>query len=332
MTRIWRNIDGKAGVSGQTGAALEGKGERLGDLVLHVGFGRCATTTLQHAVLAKHPQVVLLGRPYKDPDTRVLLHRVMTEESLTYDGNELRSVITSARKALRQPRILVLSDENLVASRFDVGLIAERLRAACYPCRVVLTVREQRSWMRSYFLSGGGNARDEHGEKLGYRKCWRQWMSGYLRSRYSRTNQLAGLRYYSVASCYARAFGRENLTVLPFEKLRENPESWASDAARAFCLSEPEFKSLLTQKHEKKSPGPRMAALRAFHPAALASLPLKKWTNLPRLAWQCLRGDSNRSMSFAPWLPELRKLYAEDNRKLGEAFDLPLGKYGYLLD
>jgi hypothetical protein len=62
-------------------------------LVIHPGFAKTATTSLQQGVFARHPQIHYLGVPAPDPALDALLRRIPREDSTRFDLEAARAAL-----------------------------------------------------------------------------------------------------------------------------------------------------------------------------------------------------------------------------------------------
>lgn len=130
--------------------------------VIHVGYPKCASTSLQK-VFQSNPAIYYLGRgvtgnmiDYIDDDVTQLCEIELKTRRLTsYDPDHARDVILKhIAIAKMQSKQLVLSSEYFSIDDFDNIDLCEkirRLRAIFGSASILMIIRNQFDWLKSYY-------------------------------------------------------------------------------------------------------------------------------------------------------------------------------------
>ena len=124
-------------------------------LFIHVGYPKTATTTFQKHVFPNHPEIDYLGKfipghRYRDERLYPSIDRLMTVDESRYEGVVgLRELIDACREQCSK-RVMLISSESFVhVTAVNLGLVAQRVKAAFSPCKIIITIREQLDIIRS---------------------------------------------------------------------------------------------------------------------------------------------------------------------------------------
>ena len=184
--------------------------------LVHIGFHKTASTLLQRLLFARRD----LGfeRPLDD---RVRIQGDFVNVGPFDVMPELtaRAYQRSAQEAASHGRTLVISHERLSgypgSGAFDAPLIAERIKNCLPDARILIFVREQCDLIGSYYLQyitdGGSMSFGRFTSPLQPRM--------YRRPQFN----LDTFAFVKTIAYYRRLFGSENVLVVPYEALREEP-------------------------------------------------------------------------------------------------------------
>lgn len=193
----------------------------------HIGYAKSGSTWLQTHFFPRHPELHHLGRARGDwiinDRIRLLLWRDYIENlSFMFAPENGRREIEEQiiRAGELGKRATGISHElltNPVHGRIDLAQRAERLKETMgAETHIVMIVREPLSWILSLYkgLVKEGGLYESLDEFLFY------FYFDYDRSPFS------ALFYDRVFDLYASLFGEENVSVLPFELLKESPQRY----------------------------------------------------------------------------------------------------------
>lgn len=305
-------------------------------LCVHIGFPKTATTTFQQHVFPAHPDIEYIGKfipgfGYRTDALASNIGRLITSDSVSYAGvgalrDEVNAIIRSSSR-----RIVLLSSESFVQEQAtDRGLVAKRLFEAFGPCRILITIREQLSIIRSFFAMHG-----QYGQYLFLTKhedeafvlplSMSDWLKFALR--HPDRNFPSMIRYADVIDCYCGLFGRHNVGLLVYEEFVHDPTAYVQRLADFLHVDPEEMARLQSGRHEHRSRPRRVpTANPAPVPGLLGRLSARLRDRNPAASTVALSTEIPE-----PWLTQLRDQYRPGNRRLAEVYGLPLERYGYIL-
>jgi hypothetical protein len=129
------------------------------NFLIHVGFSKTATTTLQKHLFAKNSQLEYLGKPFQSDSLKTHIDRLLRQETTTFDSSsaiqEISMFLLNPRDSMK--KWLVLSEEKFVSCSKvrDKGVVARRIKDVLNPSRILFTIRNQFDILRDAYLSGG---------------------------------------------------------------------------------------------------------------------------------------------------------------------------------
>lgn len=178
---------------------------------LHIGLGKAASTTLQRVVFNKlDNNIEFVGRTgVERTDRNIAISSVTHLNSFLYNEEEnLKSL------NLDNSKRLLISDENLSTfRRTDPYIMANRMKKILGDSKVLLITREPIDWLNSLYFF-----RLERAEDDAYQNH-NEWLRSSLRTK-SIGSPLLQVHYAKIYEIYANVFGKENITILPFEMLK----------------------------------------------------------------------------------------------------------------
>lgn len=195
----------------------------MNQLLIHIGYPKTATTWAQHNLF--NAEACGFGSLLSEKSDRQHFNDLVIgpDAAVPFPTriDELNDEISRVATNL----VPVISAESLVGvgtnwlPRADAKLIAERLKQLFPEARILLTIREQNSWLHSeytQYIRGGG---------------WKPF-SDYLNP-VSITKQISAramwmnyLLYDRTITIYREAFGEKNILVLPLEKLKADAQDF----------------------------------------------------------------------------------------------------------
>lgn len=202
----------------------------MDNVLIHIGYQKTGSTWLQRKLFVRGNDVFepinerdigasnLARYFFKDMDNNVLSPFDSNQENIR---DRLDKYLD--KKPIPQDKIPVLSNERLAgnahAGGFDAAHIASRLKSTFPNAKVLITIREQRSFILSiYFqyLSRGGTMS----------------LNRYLNSQYDGKRPYFSphhIDYMPLISHYCKLFGKNNIKILPYELLEANSGKYISE-------------------------------------------------------------------------------------------------------
>lgn len=195
------------------GAALAHRGSTVSgsDILLHIGYHKCASTVLQDQLFARAdgPFRMATNEP-----RHALVHRFVVPQPLCFDPQETRAHYEPYIEKIRSGgHIPVLSHERFSgyppSGGYDSGNIAERLHATFPEARILMLIREQRASIFSMYLQyitdGGELSLSAY---LDDQKPYLKRMPAFSAEFY---------RYHRLLRHYRKLFGSDRVLCLPCE-------------------------------------------------------------------------------------------------------------------
>jgi len=299
-------------------------------MVIHPGFIKTGTTSLQEFLFFVHPQIHAFGHPHgSDVDVRIsqALRRI---EGFDDDPQALRSALAAGRETCPGDRVPVLSDETLTADPHLTASVARRLHAHFPQARILFTIRRQEDMIRSFYGRHGrvlfnvpAPWRDRHVDFAAWLDhAWRNRPAGVLGvADYQRTIEI-----------YRTLFGAERIGIVLLEEWVADHAAFADRLSAMLGIDAATTRRLLGNRRTHGQETARYVhydRLRKRFPAAgrmADHLP----AGLRGFAGGFLkRGGTQRVDYPAGWPEKLGDLYRDGNRKLAQQYGLPLREYGY---
>lgn len=294
-------------------------------VVVHPGFVKTATSTLQMAVFPKLEGVNYLGMPADDPKVASAISALCQVDGVRYDSASLRGALT---RHLDDERINVISHENFTYYRSkDKSLIAYRIKELFPDAKIIFTIRNQRDLIRSWYLQ----KRRPHRPFMSFKTWWKNI------TMYPYRTILDDVEFDSVIGCYEQLFGPENVGVFLYEVLRDKPDLFSRDVAALTGMNADAMTRALERNRLNPSVTTRHLAFSRFVtnyvPAALAdtfeaAVPVKAMARFRE--WQA-RGARPKIRLSTKQDRYIINLCAAGNRRLAERRGLPLQQFDYPL-
>lgn len=207
---------------------------------VHAGFVKTATSTLQHAVFARHDEINYLGLPAPRSDLGQVIHALAKADSTRFDLGRARRTVAPHLRPAPPRRITLVSYENFVLyESTDKGVVAQRLRDIFPDCQILFTIRRQQDIIRSWYLQKLAKYLDG----LNY-LSFDQWFA--IKMAEPHKSILSDLDYHSTISYYESLFGRERIKVFCFEQLVDDRATYARAMADCLNVDAGQFADLLS--------------------------------------------------------------------------------------
>lgn len=296
---------------------------------LHIGYAKCASTTLQHHFFRDHTGIANLGRPAPHRDIRQTIDVILDAaqatrtESAKADTGRCREVWRNQLAlAALAGKIVAYSHERLTHSQYyktpSDTTLPELLRSIVGPCKIMIVIREQLHVLESYYL---------HKTRAHTYLPPDEWLET------NAAGLVQMLQYDKLSSAYCSVFGQENVGIFLFEELRDRPADFANRICRFMGVDPKIGAELLKDKRENIRRSSRMlwyASVRSRlwpHFRVSEYLPDAVVTGWNHFLQRGKRAEASFSEDR---VRTLEKLYAAANSNLIREFDLPLKQFGYL--
>lgn len=308
----------------------------MGQTVFHIGLPKTATTTLQ-SVMMRHPQVHYLGKTLRDtmkPSDSLEIARAI----LFMDEARFRAALPALADRLGELKAgaacVFISDEAFTLAEFmmigrgwgrqtvtDHEVIAERMHRLDPDAGIHVTVREQVSFLKSYY--------NQH-VRIGMIDGDFDSLIANELKHLPHRSLLNLLRYDELHAAYGARFGADNLLVELFEDSARAFGPYL-DRVSAFCGVSPERARALWAGARKNTssrfvlrPGARLVKDRA--PGLFRLLPRPGRNALTRAL---LTRPVPPARLDPARLAELRAVFAPSNARFGARLGLDLRERGY---
>lgn len=310
----------------------------MSTIYIHIGSPKTGTTTLQKNVFPFHKNIQYLD--WESLNEIDGFEKVFYCDSL-YDNIDefalIKEALTERHKNLQKNGIPILySRQHLVQPVLDVGCTAERIVNLFGKPKILLTVRNQLSAIKSQYL-------------WSLRGLSQPWLSSFpmrdfnkyvqgavrnpgLRGRYM--NFLQKFDYGAIAKKYATIIGAENIKILLFEDLVSDKEKFTREFSEFVGIDKETTLGLLADNH--KNPAFTQRQLTYYYMKAV-SLPLgvqyltRAW-KLPAFIQNYLsKGQGSGVQLNDTSMKLLKEHYMSGNQYLVDTFGVTLARYGYPL-
>ena len=249
----------------------------MSPLVLHVGLPKTGTTALQHFLFAQHRGIDYFASTANAGQRSAevqqwldaFLERVRTIDDVAFNYPKEREdigryICDSARTT---SSTVLISDEGFTA-RMGIGIGSRAFRLVkLFPgAHVLLVVRNPFELLRSNYAQGLTNIR-----KRPFIGSFPSSFDSFVREGLDRPNHplspITTILYDKIASHYVELFGRDNVTVLLYEELRNHPELFLQKLSA--CLSVDSDETARIYKQNSRPINTRPSAADIFYRAKL---------------------------------------------------------------
>lgn len=201
--------------------------------LLHIGYPKCMSTTLQRDFFAKHPEIDFWGcgragsaHGWLDDQLAALCEGSLRyENSLHFDMEKSKGIFSDRLKTSNDndaTKVICLSSESFsFTMHFDVDPVikANRLKELLgKDTKILFVIRNQLDLFKSY-----------------YYECVRSGYCGYFDDfinyhyHYQFHSILSDMTFHPLYKVYCDLFGEKNIKVIPMESLIDNPAAVLSE-------------------------------------------------------------------------------------------------------
>lgn len=299
-------------------------------MIIHPGFIKTGTTSLQDFLFYAHPQIYPMGHPHRaGVDARISLG-LRRIEGFDDDPQQLHDALTTALDACPADRVALLSDETLTADPRLTATVARRLHRHFPQARIVFTLRRQHDMIRSFYGRHGRvlvNTPAPYGDR---HVAFDAWLEHAWRNRPAGVLGVAD--YARTIEIYRALFGTERIAILLLEEWTADEGAFADRLSALLGVDAATTRQLLGHRRTHAQETSRYVQydrLRKRFPRTGRLL-----TQLPSgaRAWGggfLKRGGRQRIEFPEGWEEKLAELYRPGNRELIERYGAPLREHGY---
>ncbi len=223
-------------------------------IIIHPGYERTATSTLQDSLFGKHPGILSIGRPWNE--TTLNFVKELRRNDLFYNKDLVTSYFDKLGINKNINKTVVLSDEAIFRANYDkngspvsVKLHAQRVKEIFPNSQVLLTIRNQFTLITGYYMSQGRivNAPDPFSNRYITIGSWLRWC--LERWEFS---ILCHFDYWAVIKMYIELYGEENVHVLLYEEFANDQENFLKKLSPILGINVEDAIELLCNQHQNK--------------------------------------------------------------------------------
>lgn len=298
----------------------------------HIGFPKCASTSLQKSLFPNLDGWEYLGRFYKDgqdsyaDSVGCFVNSVCKTDSIYFDFNgfSLDDILNDPNKNY------LISSELFSLNIVDRGVIAERIFSFFPDAKILILIRNQKDLLMSLFCfivrQQGRSSNLAFGKPT--IKSINEWLSDQFE--FYERSAVECLRYHELVCKYIDLFGFDRVEVALFEDFAARRPVFISSIERFLGVSIRD----LNVGHEKA----RSTRARMFYSKIRANVDLGRGVSIKSLIPSLLHGRLERFLDsgegYGPTISEtndaaLREIYSPGNRKLGVLLGRNLSSLGY---
>ena len=303
--------------------------------IVHIGYPKAASTTLQRNLFAEHYEINNLsanGYTVKDfQDNKNMQKLYDNLVKLTgieyYYSDNLKLFNNVITKYMSSEKRNLFSEESLLNQSFgDNYLKAYRLKEIFPNAKIIIVLRDQINLAKSKY--------DMHSFiKIGNKKrylTFYQWLEREFEN--PNSSFLNGLRYYETVSLYKKIFGENNVGTFLLEELSENTDVFAQKLSEFINVDANKTKHLLENKSLNIAKSHHVHNLRVkFIPGIQFSKVLPKSTHKYLINKLTEVLPSKKSVMSQYHVDKMHETYGLSNRKLMDEFGLDVARYNYPL-
>lgn len=288
-------------------------------VVVHIGFPKTGTTSLQQRLFTQHPGLISFGKPAPTKAGAEVVDCLSNLQATAADISRARKNWLNELAALPDDgRTVVLSNERLSAYKYyaDPTAMADRLGQIVGDVKIMITIRHQVSLLESYYL---------HVTKRGNYRTLEEYLSASIRG------DVAHLDFHGMASLYAQRFGAARVGVFPLEQWTGEPARYAARMAAFLNVDALRTNAMLSADALNKRKSSRHLAYVALR----QKIPLRGIAHF--MPQPIVKGFQRFLSGGAPakaetpkvWRDRIEGMHAHSNARLAADYGLDLARYGY---
>lgn len=325
-------------------------------MILHIGYPKSASTTLQKQLFDRHSELNFLGvYPTKNigidseyvnenshylrsAELRDFHHIICNIDGVDYRKFSIDKVKKSLEPYLSEQKVNVISNERLASVLFshpDRESKAYRIRGVIGNAKVLIILRNQYDIIKSQYRDHPFDPRHLTANRKYV--SLNQWVE--IDRELEVFSFTKSIKYSNLIKLYQDLFGVKAVKVMLFEDLVYDLNKFCKELSDFLEISEVETKKLLSEKHENKSVSNDYNKYRTFRECVGKYVPtiLKRNRNIVLLDGFIknilLKSNITRKPNYSEdILHWIDSYYREDNNLLSEEFCLNMRKYNYPME
>lgn len=299
--------------------------------IIHIGANKTASTTLQRSLFSHHTGLHYMGEDaigyesYSD-----IVNAMVSDDDLYFPKNLCRDLFHQ-HLTQASDKTFLYSNEDVMTSRIPV-VCAKRLKSLLPDAKILLVIRNQNTAIPSFYANHGAFLKPAPPSYYRRHVKFDDWISSQVM--FMKYGALAGFLYNKLVSVYADLFGVENIHILLFEEFIDNKKIFVEKLCQVLNIDVDEAVNLLEDRHDRQRITSRMLAYNQFRTSFFWNVPFFNYIPGGRMIADVFQhfiesGPSAKIEVSSVWREKIFDLYAEDNKALALAYELPLKKYGY---
>jgi|SaaInlStandDraft_3_1057020.scaffolds.fasta_scaffold10379_2 hypothetical protein len=304
------------------------------NVIIHPGFMKSATSTLQVNLFEKHENIIAIGRPFYHNKSSLIRQEIGRIKGIGYKEGIVKSIRDEIMmESVNKEDCVVWSDETLVQNAYTRYEIAKRMKSIFPEAKIIFTIRNQISAIESYYGNHGRVLRKvpvPYDGKFVSINNWLEYAYRYIESSF-----LGTVDYFNTIQIYRDIFGSDNVHIFLFEEMVNDLPIFSDRMANVLSLDFHSVYSLLKGQHEHKRASERFVTYTKIRSSILHNIKLRELSFLNPIRkriYSYINGGNAHSATISKdWIERLNKIYKDGNKKILEDTKLPLDKYRYPL-
>ncbi|MAH84006.1 MAG: hypothetical protein CBB68_06530 [Rhodospirillaceae bacterium TMED8] len=297
--------------------------------IIHVGFYKTGTKTLQLNFFSKHPEINYLGAPYNNLAALKFINYIKNTEEASYLPSIAKELFKPVYEVFdNNTNILALSDEDLTSYEFvDRLTMVRRLNDILGGIKLLVSVRNQITQLESYYFQALKWYLRPGGVEIPFQNFIEDTLP------MPRISPVHNLLYFNLLHSYEKLVGRDSLVILLYEDFRANNIREINNISSIMNLS-----SLEHDISANVSENARVSAQSVFYrKVRKVFLPKSRLSRLiPKFISHKFHSAINKGAPASITWEEgmrlrLEDFFREDNQKLASKFNLDLASHHYPL-